>query len=192
MQGFYVVQVVEEVVVEVGQCLEVMLVGVGGVYFDQCYEKWDQWGGVEKDQCGGLVNWKNSNNDQQWYVGCQCYLGQVVGIIVVYVVDLFKNKCCLVVGWFVLDLCWVCLLEVVKNLVVNFIVNMLFGLKVDLFMQLDYSGVQYKDQYQQCEWQQQGGCWNIFYYYLVQDLCQESGLCYDQQIVCYVKQVGNY
>ena len=139
-QGFHAAQAVEEVAAEAGQRLEVTPVGVGGAHPDQRHEKRDQRGGAEKDQRGGPVNRKSSNNDQQRYAGRQRHLGQVAGIIVVHVVDLLKNKRCPAAGRFALDPRRACLLEAVKNLAANFIANMLPGLKADPLTQPDHPG----------------------------------------------------
>ena len=191
-QGFHAAQAIEEMAAQAGQRLEVTPVGIGGTHPDQRHEKRDQRGGAEEDQCGGPVNRENSDNDQQRHAGRQRHLGQVARIIIVHIIDLLKDKRCPTAGRFALDPGGARLLEAVENLTANFIADMLPGLKTNPLTQPDHPGAQHKDQYQQRQRQQQGGCRNIFHHHPVQDPRQEPGLRDDQQTACHAKQAGNH
>ncbi len=128
-QGFHAAQAIEEVPLRRASALKVTPVGIGGAHPDQRHEKRDQRGGAQKDQRGGPVNRKNSNNDQQRYAGRQRHLGQVAGIIVVHVVDLLKNQRRPAPRRFTLNPRRACLLEAVENLTADGKADMLPGVK---------------------------------------------------------------
>ena len=171
---------------------EVATVCICRAHADHRHKQRDQRGGAQQDQRRHPVNREDGDNNQQWHKNRQRHLWKIPRVVIVHIIDLFKDQRCPATGRFALDPRRTGFRKPVEHLAADLIADMLPGMESNPLAQPDHPRTQNKNQHQNDKRQQQRFARDVLHDHMIENAGQQPCLGNNQQTADKTQNAGDH